>query len=320
MDAFPLKNSRRASIASASATPQSAARISLDDAASADAGSAGPPQPITPDITLDLPDDEILQGEDAFEGEEGVLPTLARMMLATGAKSQTELAERLQVSRSAISDAKNRDAAPAQWFLKLSRAPYHVNPAWLETGKGAMRLPGSQAATHRAGTMEPWLEHHVRDLLDDTPHWEDAYTSKESAAKDDYQAIPLALPLLSEIRDGLATQPEPSPAAFLGSWLKALGEPKAMRLLPVHGDAMSPALGPGDMVLVDESQKGIIEGEVYALRMDEQVVLRRLAKAPGKLVLKCDNPRWGDPVHAASAGNHTVEVIGRVVLAIRKTI
>lgn len=64
---------------------------------------------------------------------------LKRIFMATECRTQMELAELLGVKQSSISDAKKRNAIPAQWLIKLLRLK-NINPEWILTGQGAFCL------------------------------------------------------------------------------------------------------------------------------------------------------------------------------------
>ena len=58
-----------------------------------------------------------------------------RVAEVTAITSQSELAVVLGVNRSAITQAKKKNAIPAKWILQLSRR-FGLNPDWLEKGVG----------------------------------------------------------------------------------------------------------------------------------------------------------------------------------------
>lgn len=62
-----------------------------------------------------------------------------RVLQATDIASQAKLAEVLEVSRSAVSDAKKRGSFSADWLLRLLKK-YSLNPFWLKSGEGPERL------------------------------------------------------------------------------------------------------------------------------------------------------------------------------------
>ena len=67
------------------------------------------------------------------------LPPLARVFAAAECRTQAELAGLLEIRQSSISDAKRRQAIPAEWLVKLLRLK-GINPEWILTGLGPKRL------------------------------------------------------------------------------------------------------------------------------------------------------------------------------------
>ena len=67
------------------------------------------------------------------------LSPLARVFAAAGCHTQAELADLLGIRQSSISDAKRRQAIPAEWLIKLLRLK-GINPEWILTGCGPQRL------------------------------------------------------------------------------------------------------------------------------------------------------------------------------------
>lgn len=64
----------------------------------------------------------------------------SRILSATGVKSQTELADILDVRQSSISDAMSRSSGiPANWLVTLTEK-YALNPRWVKTGEGVQYL------------------------------------------------------------------------------------------------------------------------------------------------------------------------------------
>ncbi len=87
-----------------------------------------------------------------------------------------------------------------------------------------------------------------------------------------------------------------------------------MVLMEVVGDSMEPLLQQGDMVLLDQSQTDILPGGIYAVGIDDGIVVKSVDKAPGKLILRSRNERY-QPLEIDLRGDlaDTVRVIGRVV-------
>ncbi len=100
---------------------------------------------------------------------------------------------------------------------------------------------------------------------------------------------------------------------FGPKWLKRLGaDPDKLSLVTVDGDSMDPTLCDGDDIMVDHGAalRPLRDG-IYVLRMDDVLLVKRLAVAPsGRLSIRSDNrqyPDWDD-VDAAD-----VNIIGRVI-------
>ncbi|WP_027179704.1 S24 family peptidase [Maridesulfovibrio bastinii] len=78
--------------------------------------------------------------------------------------------------------------------------------------------------------------------------------------------------------------------AFRLEWLTRKGNPKTMKLMAVTGNSMAPRIEDGDHVLVDESQTTLYDGRIFVVRIDQEIVVKRIAKEPGKILLVSDNP------------------------------
>lgn len=60
---------------------------------------------------------------------------MARIVEITGASTQVQLAEILDVRQSSISDAKRRASLPPEWVLKLHKS-HRAMPEWIQEGTG----------------------------------------------------------------------------------------------------------------------------------------------------------------------------------------
>jgi len=103
---------------------------------------------------------------------------------------------------------------------------------------------------------------------------------------------------------------------FDAAWLRRLGlaggDPDRLSVIRVDGDSMSPTLSDGDEILVDrEDGAGRLRDGIYALRLEETLVVKRVAVGPGgRVSVRSDNdayPGWPD---LDAAG---IDVVGRVV-------
>jgi hypothetical protein len=103
--------------------------------------------------------------------------------------------------------------------------------------------------------------------------------------------------------------------AFDAKWLRAIGagDARYLSIIRVAGDSMMPTLIDGDDILVDSSEaKGRLRDGIYVLRMDDALMVKRLALNPSNrhVSITSDNaayPSWPD----CDLGS--IEVVGRVV-------
>lgn len=109
-------------------------------------------------------------------------------------------------------------------------------------------------------------------------------------------------------------EPVEGALAFDPRWLRDLGaDPRALSIIRVAGDSMAPTLNDGDDILVDGSDAaGRLRDGIYVLRMDDGLMVKRVARAPGqgRLSVISDNPQypsWSDLPMTA------VRLVGRVV-------
>ena len=108
--------------------------------------------------------------------------------------------------------------------------------------------------------------------------------------------------------------------AFDERWLKALtaSQPSKLSIVRVEGDSMAPTLNAGDDILVDlgDSTDRLRDG-IYVLRIDDAVVVKRLALNPTgrRVTVQSDNPAYPDWPDCNLAD---IKVIGRVIWSGRR--
>jgi hypothetical protein len=259
-----------------------------------------------------------LQEDQSLKGF-GVEDILRRILYATGLRTQSQLAEKLGVRRAAITDAKRRKSIPAEWFLKLARL-YQLNPVWLESGLGAMHLGGDDTGPEAL----PGVSSAAGEAAAATYGRQSAPTMPAPDADlachpDEFAFIPKVKAVPRMGPEGLETDGAVEGYyAFRQEWLRRKGQISQMRLLRVAGDSMEPTLRDGDAVLIDQSQKDIIYGKIYVLGIDDGILVKRLDKRPGKLVLISDNRQDYPPVEVELDESANVRIVGRVIWMARE--
>jgi len=206
-----------------------------------------------------------------------------RATKALGIKTQMELAQALDLNRSAISQAKRKGEIPDRWILELFRR-YGINPDWIETGENQVFLKNDQTAETEPA-FSPVLK--VKARL--------------CAGGGSFETEPGA----------------PDRYLFKSHWLNAKGQPDKMVLMDIFGNSMEPELKDGDTVLVDGSQKDIFAGALYAVGIEDTIMVKRIEKHPGKLVLLSDNTDY-PPILLKKSDMNRVRIIGKVLWVCRE--
>ncbi len=216
-----------------------------------------------------------------------------RLTEATAIESQQDLATALGVNRSAITQAKRRDAIPQKWILALSRE-FGLNPDWLEFGKGTAR----RAKADGVAPAVPASAHSEQNIRTELP------------------AIATVPKVYARLCAGGGSFDVEAAVAeehiFRQDWLSRKGTPGSMVLMDVFGNSMEPEIREGDMVLVDQSQKDLYAGSIYAVGFEDTVMVKRLERKPGEVVLHSDNPDYS-PLHIRGDELENFRIIGRIV-------
>lgn len=217
-----------------------------------------------------------------------------RLRKATGIASQTDLARALGVNRSAVTQAKVRDAVPQKWILILARR-YSLSADWLEFGRGTA---GTAAPVGRqGGRVGTGLLRRV----------------SVSPASEDLLYVPKASARLCagggsfEVEAAVVDQ-YPMPLR----WLSRLGSPSHMVFMDVVGDSMEPGIMDGDTVLIDRANERYADGGVLAVGLEDAIYLKRMEKKNNGVFLYSDNDAYL-PMEIYGDELDSLRIIGRVV-------
>ncbi len=204
-----------------------------------------------------------------------------RVVQATGLRTLSDLADLLRVNRSAVTQARKKDSIPATWLLHLYREK-GLNPDWLEGGPGP-------------------------DIL-----------SLDGEGDKRYRAVPKVKARLCAGGGSFEVASEiEGYYSFENGWLQRKGEAEQMVLMDVFGHSMNPEIKEGDTVLVDQSQKDVIAGAIYAVGIDDTIMVKRLEKHPHKLVLLSDNKEFS-PIFLSPEETNGIRIIGKVLWICRE--
>jgi phage repressor protein C with HTH and peptisase S24 domain len=212
---------------------------------------------------------------------------LERIKKATGARTQVQLAEVLDVRQSSISDAKRRCSIPADWFLKLYRS-HGLDPDWLAEGVEPVYINADKgkipADTLLRETPAPYGRMNSRGRV--VPVSTMAGADKEAAEWE-----PRAIEELSV------------PESFC--------RPK-LTVVKIDSASMEPVITRGAFIGIDRDQKEHPDGDLCAVHFPHQgLTIRRVFHQGDSFLLKADNEQYTDlTIPAAEMDARTV---GRVI-------
>ncbi len=187
----------------------------------------------------------------------------------------------LDVKGSAISQAKRRKVIPQAWVSKISEK-MNLSPKWIKTGNG------------------------------------DKYFDKICDDNHTFEIVPKVKARLSAGDGSFDVDQKISEYySFQKIWLRKKGNPKDMVLMDISGNSMEPELKDGDTVLVDRSKNEILAGAIYAVGVEDTVLIKRVEKLPDKLVLISDNEKYS-PIYITGDDINRVRVLGKVIWICRE--
>lgn len=214
-------------------------------------------------------------------------------MLSEKVGGTSALARLSGVSESVVRKWKLGDSEPTLTRLLALAEAGGVSVNWLVTGKAdnSLQTTASQVA-------EPQTEAQPKDDI-----------TKEFAMIPGYKI---------QVSAGPGTAPmEEEPTRFLAfrhKWLKYRNlKEKDLVLVFTRGDSMEPTISDNNTLMIDTSQRDMIDGSIYVIRTDNHLVVKRVQKLINKgLLLLSDNKEYKEQMIEPNEAND-LQVIGRVV-------
>ncbi|MBT5230793.1 MAG: helix-turn-helix domain-containing protein [Methylococcales bacterium] len=103
---------------------------------------------------------------------------------------------------------------------------------------------------------------------------------------------------------------------FRKDWVESLRlNPEHLVVLQARGDSMAPRIQSGDVVLTDLSDCKIIDGKIYAIRIEDQLIIKRIhLNYDGSLIIHSDNnsPEYCD-MTVAKDNIKDINILGRIL-------
>ncbi|MDL2275634.1 XRE family transcriptional regulator [Desulfosarcina sp. OttesenSCG-928-G10] len=207
-----------------------------------------------------------------------------RIKEVRGSMSQSELGSRLNVSQRTIGYYERNERLPDADFIRLICSEFDVDPRWLLFG-GDKKNTGSDK-------------------------------KQEDPASLDYEYIPMAETKLSAGHGSFVLSEDIERYyAFRKRWIKCNATSKNnLVLMQVTGDSMSPTLQNCDTVMIDSGRTSIKEGMIYALRVEDTVMVKRLVHRLNDTILVVSDNKGYEPYEVRRQNLH---VLGQIIFFCR---
>lgn len=198
-----------------------------------------------------------------------------RIFKAAGVEKDTELARILEIKPPSVSGARKREQIPSGWVERIAEK-FGVSADWLFFGIGQMKRSPSLCT---GNTVIPKVK---------------ARLSTGTGAM--------------EPGDGTMQS-----CYFRSDWINRKCYPGKCVVMDFAGDSMDPVIKDKDILLIDQGQRDIIAGNIYAIGMDDEVLVKHVDKEPGVYIFRSANTRYlpirVDPKNESL----NVRIIGRVL-------
>lgn len=167
--------------------------------------------------------------------------------------------------------------------------------AFVESSHKGNRASAARALGLKNMTLTNWLEEKRTPNLEalqpvfDSLGWRLLFPDENLA---EYELIPKTT-ARAGAGSSFLTDDEPDGLyAFRKDFLANLRISKNSVLLDVLGDSMEPTLRHGDTILVDKSDIEVHDGQIYLIGFQQQLLVKRLFRDVGGIVLKSDNQAY----------------------------
>ena len=210
-----------------------------------------------------------------------------RIKQIRGKDTQKEFAKILGFSSSYLSEVESGKTKPSLELLVRISQIANCSLHWLLTGEGFMNLEPSEFMVKENLVSYGELgEFAVIPMVDLTPRQGLGRQGIEKGAKEKY--------------------------AFRRTWLQSKGNLENFVLFEVRGDSMEPTITDGDFVLIDRSQKQVVVSNIYALRMENTVMVKRLQPMGDRRIrVMSDNKLYES--YELYLGTENIEIIGQAI-------
>jgi len=221
----------------------------------------------------------------------------ARMLFAAGLRTQTELAEILDMKQASISEAKRRGSIPAEWCMRLYDA-IGVRFDWQRFGAGPVydldKIKEIEKFRRGEWTLPKSSNEPLQLREPDTPFF--PFFPQEET------------PIHSTIQMPDGSFPEAGGQVFPAEFL-----PEGAKVFRLLDAAMAPVLNKGAMVAVIPAAP-IGDGEIAAVFEDRRLLFRRIYRRKGGWELQTQQAQ-GQAERFLTDGEWPIYYYGKAVWA-----
>ncbi|EPR43676.1 CI repressor [Desulfovibrio sp. X2] len=208
----------------------------------------------------------------------------ARVMQAAGAETQMDLARRLGIRQSSVSDAKKKRRVPSSWVLSLC-IESGWNPRWLLTGEPPRRLVAG------------------------------GKVSREKIAEESGELMIVAVHSPEICRIGQEwVSPEISRICIPVGY-----DCPGLLVLPAGEGGFEPHIRRGAYVGIETARASVADGDIYAVLLPEAgLVFRRVFLDIGREALQLRGEDKDAPLLTIPLGQKDARLVGRVAWTLQR--
>lgn len=219
---------------------------------------------------------------------------IEQLLLARNGGNQSEMARYIGVSPQAVQKWVAGESEPRGKNLDAAAAFLGVTPAHLKFGIVMDQHPGAAAAA--SASLMP-----VRGIESEDPS-----LTQILKVRIKVQAGITGFRVEPELHDG---ETMGVPTAWVLSQRFVMSD---LYAIVVKGESMEPSLYDGDVIVVNTADKQLVDGAVYAVNYEGEVVVKRLVRDAGMWWLTSDNSDQRK-YHRKLCNGAECIVIGKVV-------
>jgi len=176
-------------------------------------------------------------------------------------KNDTEFANKYDIKRNTISTWKKRDSVPYK-LLELISQNENLSLDWLLTGKGSIYLNDSNTQNTNCTNNTCY---NIEKL------------SLQASAGSGIQNYEVNTLQTIQLPKALFKTPQ---------------NENNLKIIQVQGDSMEPTIKDNAFIVIDTTKTDLIDGGIYAILLDDQILIKRLQKTPGQIKIISDNKNY----------------------------